>query len=129
MGAGIAKTFRARYPEMFEEFRRKCKAQPKQFNLGDCWRWKADNQPWVFNLGTQERYWRRRASYEAIEVALRSMKHQADAEGITRILMPRIGMGYRGLSWKKVRAIVESVFGDWQGTLVVYEEYVQGNVV
>ncbi len=126
MGAGIAKTFRARYPEMYEEYRRRCKAEPRQFNLGECWLWKADNQPWVFNLGTQEGYWRARASYEAIDTALRSMRQQADVEGITRIAVPRIGVGYGGLSWKKVRAIVEAVFGDRHGTLVVYEEYVPG---
>jgi hypothetical protein len=28
MGAGIAKTFRKRYPEMFDEYRSRCKAQP-----------------------------------------------------------------------------------------------------
>jgi N-glycosidase YbiA len=55
---------------------------------------------------------------------LKEMRRQADAEGITSIAMPRIGVGYGGLSWKKVRAIVEAVFGDWPGTLVVYEEYV-----
>ncbi len=127
MGAGIAKTFRERYPEMFDEYRRRCKAEPRRFNLGDCWLWKADDQPWVFNLATQEGYWRARASYEAIETALRSMRQQADAEGLTRIAMPRIGVGYGGLSWKKVRAIVEAVFGDWDGTLVVYEEFVPGS--
>ena len=126
MGAGVARTFRARYPEMYEEYRRRCKAEPRQFNLGDCWLWKADDQPWVFNLGTQEGYWRARASYEAIETALRRMREQADAEGITSIAIPRIGVGYGGLSWKKVRAIVEAVFGDWPGTLVVYEEFVAG---
>jgi len=101
MGAGIAKNFRARYPEMYEEYRRRCKAEPRQFNLGECWLWKADNQPWVFNLGTQEGYWRARASYEAIDTALRSMRQQADVEGITRIAVPRIGVGYGGLSWKE----------------------------
>ncbi len=105
MGAGIAKNFRARYPEMYEEDRRRCKAEPRQFNLGECWLWKADNQLWVFNLGTQEGYWRARASYEAIDTALRSMRQQADVEGITRIAVSRIGVGYGGLSWKKVRAI------------------------
>src|SRR5438067_1457780 len=30
---------------------------------------------------------------------------------------------YGGLSWKKVRAIVEEVFGSWKGTLYVYEAY------
>jgi putative acetyltransferase len=112
MGAGIARTFRARYPEMYEGYRRRCKAEPRQFNLGDCWLWKSDARPWIFNLGTQEGYWRSRSSYEAIDTALRRMYEQADGEGITSIAMPRIGVGYGGLSWKKVRAIIESVFGD-----------------
>jgi O-acetyl-ADP-ribose deacetylase (regulator of RNase III) len=128
MGAGIAKTFRERYPKMFDEYRRRCKAEPRQFNLGDFWLWKADDQPWVFNLATQERYWRGRASYEAIETGLRSMRQQADAEGLTCVAIPRIGVGYGGLSWKKVRTIVEAVFGDWDGTLVVYEDFVPGSV-
>jgi hypothetical protein len=31
------------------------------------------------------------------------------------------------LSWRKVRAIIEAVFEDWKGTLVLYEEYVPGD--
>ena len=126
MGAGVAKTIRARYPELYEEYRVRCKAEPRRFNLGDCWLWKADDQPWVFNLGTQEGYWRSRASYEAIEASLKEMRRQADAEGVASIAMPRIGVGYGGLSWKKVRAIVEAVLGDWPGLVVVYEEFVTG---
>jgi O-acetyl-ADP-ribose deacetylase (regulator of RNase III) len=98
MGAGVAKTIRARYPAMYEEYRSRCEAEPRRFNLGDCWLSKADDPPWVFNLGTQEGYWRSRASYEAIETALKEMRRQADAEGITSIAMPRIGVGYGGLS-------------------------------
>jgi O-acetyl-ADP-ribose deacetylase (regulator of RNase III) len=124
MGAGVATGFRDRYPEMFAEYRRRCKAQPRLFNLGDAWLWKANDKPWVFNLGTQEGVWRARASYEAVETALKRMRQQADREGITRVAMPRIGAGYGGLSWKKVRAIIEQVFGGWDGTLYVYEEYV-----
>jgi O-acetyl-ADP-ribose deacetylase (regulator of RNase III) len=123
MGAGIATGFRDRYPEMFAEFRRRCKAEPREFNLGDAFLWKADGCPWVFNLGTHEGVWRARASYEAIEVALKSMRHQADEENLACIAMPRIGAGYGGLSWRKVRAVVEKVFADWPGTLYVYEEY------
>ena len=126
MGDGIAKTFRARYPEIYEEYRKRCKAEPRLFNLGDCWLWEAEGQPWVFNLGTQEGFWRSRASYKAIEMALGEMRRQADAEKITSIAIPRIGVGYGGLSWKKVRAIVVTVFGDWPGTLIVYEEFITG---
>jgi O-acetyl-ADP-ribose deacetylase (regulator of RNase III) len=107
MGAGIAKIFRSHNPEMHDEYRSRCKAEPRQFNLGDCWLWRSDDQPWFFNLGTQEGYWRSRASYEAIETALRAMRMQADAEGVTCIAMPRIGVGYGGLSGKEVRAIAD----------------------
>jgi O-acetyl-ADP-ribose deacetylase (regulator of RNase III) len=124
MGAGIATGFRDRYPAMYEQYRARCKAKPREFNLGDVWLWKSDDQPWVFNLGTQEGVWRARASYEAIEQALRRMRELADAEGVTSIAIPCIGVGYGGLSWKKVRAIVQRVFADWPGHLVVYEEFV-----
>ena len=109
---------------MYEEYHRRCKAEPRSFNFGDCWLWEPEGLPWVFNLGIQEGYWRSRASYEAIETALLGMVRQADDRGITSIAIPRIGVGYGGLSWKKVRAIVEAVFEKWPGTLVVYEDFV-----
>src|ERR1051326_1361472 len=105
MGAGIAVGIKARYPEMFDEYRRRCKANPREFNLGDVFLWKADDKPWVFNLGTQENVWLRRATYEAVEQALRTMREIADHENVTSIGMPRIGAGYGSLSWKKVRVI------------------------
>jgi O-acetyl-ADP-ribose deacetylase (regulator of RNase III) len=124
MGAGIAIGFRDRYPDMYEEYRRRCKAEPRRFNLGECWLWKTAHRPWVFNLGTQEKYWRARASYEAIETALKRMRRSAGRHGVSRIALPRIGTGYGGLSWKKVRAIIERVFAGWRGTLYVYEKFV-----
>lgn len=124
MGAGIAVGFRERYPEMYAEYRRRCKAAPREFNLGDAFLWKTDDhRPWVFNLATQENYWHSRATYAAVEQALSAMRTLADAEGIPSIAIPRIGVGYGGLSWKNVRAIVERIFTDWPGTLYVYEEY------
>ena len=41
----------------WEQFRANCRANPREFNLGDAWLWKAEGQPWVFNLGTQEGIW------------------------------------------------------------------------
>ena len=96
MGAGIAKGFRERYPDMYDEYRKRCKAKPRRFNMGDAWLWKEEGHPWVFNLGTQEGYWRARASYEAIETALKNMRKRAVEEKIASIAIPRIGAGYGG---------------------------------
>ena len=51
------------------------------------------------------------------------MRELADAEGIRSIAAPRIAAGYGGLSWKKVKALIDTVFADWPGTLYVYEEF------
>ncbi len=123
MGAGVAVGFRTRYPAMFERYREMCRATPRLFNPGDCWLWREGGGPPVFNLATQETYWRGRATYEAVESALRSMRRQADEAGIGRITMPRVGAGMGGLSWKKVKAVIERVFAGWAGRLVVIEEY------
>jgi O-acetyl-ADP-ribose deacetylase (regulator of RNase III) len=121
--AEVAGAFRDRYPAMYAEYHRQCKAQPRQFNPGDAWLWKADGQPWVFNLGTQEGVWRARASYAAVEASLKNMRRQADREGVTSIAVPRVGAGYGGLSWRKVRAVIERALAGWPGTLYVYEGY------
>ena len=52
------------------------------------------------------------------------MRGLADAECIQSIAIPHIGVGYGGLSWKKVHTIVERIFTDWPGALFVYEGYV-----
>jgi O-acetyl-ADP-ribose deacetylase (regulator of RNase III) len=122
MGAGIAVGFKERYPAMFEEYRRRCKARPPEFALGSAFFWREKGKPAVFNLGTQPRP-ALGATYPAVEAALRAMRTNADTEGVTSIAMPRIAAGYGGLSWKKVRALIDSVFADWPGTVYVYEEF------
>lgn len=51
MGKGIAVSFRERWPEMYEEYRRLCKAG--DFALGDVFVWEVGGEA-VFNLGTQK---------------------------------------------------------------------------
>jgi O-acetyl-ADP-ribose deacetylase (regulator of RNase III) len=61
------------------------------------------------------------ATYEAVERALENMRHVADENGIKSIAMPRVGAGYGGLDWSKVREFVEKVFSTGHGTLYVRE--------
>jgi O-acetyl-ADP-ribose deacetylase (regulator of RNase III) len=125
MGAGVAVGFRERYPAMFDEFRRRCKAEPPEFGLGDVFFWREEGKPAVFNLGTQTRPGRG-ATYPVVEQALAAMRATADREGVRTVAVPRLAAGYGGLSWKKVRALVEAAFADWVGTLFVYEEFQPG---
>lgn len=125
MGAGVAVGFRDRYPAMFEEFRRRCRAKPKEFDLGSVFLWREPGLPAVFNLGTQPRPGRG-ATYPIVETALKALRAAADEAGIRTLAMPRIAAGYGGLSWKKVRALIDSAFAEWPGTVYVYEEFKEG---
>ena len=125
MGAGIAVGFKERYPAMFEEFRRRCKAKPPEFALGDVFLWREAGKPAVFNLGTQPRPGRG-ATYPVVEAVLLALRSASDGAGIRSIAMPRIAAGYGGLSWKKVKAQIEAAFAGWAGMLYVYEEFQEG---
>lgn len=122
MGAGVAVGFKERYPAMYEEYRRRCKTDPPGFVMGDVFLWREAGKPAVFNLGTQPRPGRG-ATYPAVETALRAMREAADTAGIRSIAVPRIAAGYGGLSWKKVKALIDAAFGEWAGTLTVYEDF------
>jgi O-acetyl-ADP-ribose deacetylase (regulator of RNase III) len=121
MGAGIAVGFKTRYPQMYVEYRKRCLTSPRRFNLGDCFLWREETKPVVLNLGTQEGLGG--ASYLAVERALENMRRVADENQIKNIAMPRIGAGYGGLDWSRVRDLVEKVFGAWHGTVYVYEKF------
>ena len=125
MGAWIAVGFKERYPEMFEEFKRRFKAKPPEFTLGDVFLWREAGKPAVFNLGTQPRPGRG-ATYPIVESVLKQLRVEADEAGIRSIAMPRIAAGYGGLSWKKVKAQIEACFADWPGVLHFYEEFKEG---
>ncbi len=120
MGAGIALRFKEDYPAMYVEYRRRCKARPRQFNLGDAFLWKEESKPHVFNLATQELPGPH-ATYQAIETSMISMMNQAEVEHITSIAIPKVGSMLGGLEWPKVRAVVAKVFSVWTGTLHVYQ--------
>ena len=53
-GGGHRRDLPVSLPGMEEEYRRRCKAEPRRFNVGDCRPWEVESQPWAFNLVTQE---------------------------------------------------------------------------
>jgi O-acetyl-ADP-ribose deacetylase (regulator of RNase III) len=127
MGSGIAVQVKKRYPALFEEYRALCLATPRAFNPGDAWLWLADDAPDVFNLATQDGYVGfRPAKLEYVRAALVNMRERAGEAEITSIAMPAIGAGLGGLRWRDVRSEIDAAFGDWEGTLTVYERYVRG---
>jgi len=119
MGRGIAVEFRRRYPRMFAAYRERC--SEGRFGLGDVFPW-TEAGITVFNLGTQQ-HWKTRAELPAVERALRELVRQAEAAGLPRVGLPRIGAGLGGLDWAEVRGLLERVGAGTAVELVVFEEY------
>jgi O-acetyl-ADP-ribose deacetylase (regulator of RNase III) len=119
MGAGIAVEFKARFPKMFDEYKRRC--ADGQFLPGDVFAW-AEGDVTIYNLGTQKT-WRTRATLSAIEKSVIQMVRLAEQAGTLRIGLPKIGAGLGGLDWAKVKKLLERIGESTTVTLRVFEEY------
>lgn len=108
MGAGIAKTFRDKYPGMapflMGYVRRYNMTYPScvWYNTGD---------RKVFNLITKDKYWNK-PTYFTLTCSLLSMRKQCLDLGITKVAMPLIGCGLDKLRWGKVKKIIMETFED-----------------
>jgi O-acetyl-ADP-ribose deacetylase (regulator of RNase III) len=115
MGAGIAKQFKQRFPEMYREYRQRC--QRGQFSLGDIFVWQDDDLV-IYNLATQP-VPRPSATLQAIDTSIRAALVDADQRGLPRIGVPRIGAGLGGLGWPDVAAVLDAAAADHPADLVV----------
>ena len=121
MGAGIAVEFRARWPQMFEQYRNLCHRDELQ--PGGYFLYK-DSDPWILNLATQSTT--RGATLEHISGCLHAIASSYLAEGITSLAMPRLGAGLGGLRWEDVKHVIVGELGSLTIPVFVYEEYVAG---
>lgn len=113
MGAGIAKEFRRRWPNMYDEYRKLC--EERLLQPGQIYPYRIardpeeDPSPWyVINVASQE-YPGPDASYEWLESGVRAALDFCTDRGLVSLALPRIGCGIGGLSWEKVRDTLERV--------------------
>lgn len=102
MRAGVANEFRVRFPEMYEDFRWRCRRD--LFPLGSGYVYYNEEKPHVINLATQAQ---EGATLELLESAFRWLAQAEFDEPIKRVAMPRIGCGLGGLEWREVRSLLE----------------------
>lgn len=72
----------------------------------------------VFNLVTKEKYYHK-PTYQSIKEALISMRDIMFDFYIDKIALPKIGCGLDKLDWEMVKCIIEDVFHDFSGEIVV----------
>jgi O-acetyl-ADP-ribose deacetylase (regulator of RNase III) len=102
MGKGLAKSFRDRYPAMFNAYVSIC--EKGLLEPGKLWLWQGPDQ-WVLNFPTKK-HWRQPSRIEWIEAGLEKFVREYEARGITEISFPRLGCGNGNLDWNDVRPLM-----------------------
>lgn len=104
MGKGIAKEFKAIYPEMFDKYKRFC--ETGQLVVGKLWLYKTPNK-WILNFPTKTT-WRSPSELDYIESGLKNFTENYAKHGITSIAFPPLGCGNGELNWEsQVRPLME----------------------
>src|SRR5262249_32313608 len=117
MGKGVALAFKERYPDMYDDYRRRCEAgeiRPGVLTLY------TTTRPWVLNFPTK-RHWRNRSRLEDIEAGLKELAAQYKAWCIESLGVPALGCGHGGLDWSEVRPLIEKSLGPLEIDVEVYE--------
>ncbi|MBP8986103.1 MAG: macro domain-containing protein [Syntrophobacterales bacterium] len=99
MGKGVALEFKKRFPDMFEDYVRRCKT--KQVSLGRPYLFKRLFPPWVLNFPTKD-HWRSVSRLEDIVEGLRYLQYHYKEWGITSLAVPPLGCGQGQLEWRVV---------------------------
>lgn len=106
MGAGIAKGFKERWPDMYEEYRRQCKSG--ELAPGGMMGWIPEDGPTIYNVASQD-FPGPNAKLEWLSAGIYNALRDADSRGYDRIAVPMIGAGIGGLQWPEVEAFLRGL--------------------
>jgi O-acetyl-ADP-ribose deacetylase (regulator of RNase III) len=108
MGKGVALEFRRRFPAMFEEYARQCKAgtlRPGQ--ILPC----RKSTPWILNFAVKDD-WKHPSKLEWVESCLAKFVDNYRSLGITSVAFPQLGAMNGGLPWPKVQELMRRYLRD-----------------
>jgi O-acetyl-ADP-ribose deacetylase (regulator of RNase III)/uncharacterized protein YwgA len=103
MGKGIAQEFKKRFPEMFEDYLRRC--ERKEIRLGVPYIYKTLIMPQIINFPTKE-HWKSVSKSSDIEKGLDYLMSHYRQWGITSLAVPPLGCGNGQLEWKVIGPLI-----------------------
>lgn len=121
MGKGVALQFKERYPMNFHLYASACKRGEVQ--IGKMFITSTNsmtNPKWIINFPTKK-HWMHKSSYVYIESGLDDLVDQIQKLNIQSIAIPPLGAGQGGLSWEKVKEIIEKKLGNLDIPISVFE--------
>lgn len=115
MGAGLAKQFADKFPDMYADYVEICALG--LFDIGDLHTYQiADNCPfphpsYIINLPTKK-HWKNPSKLEFIDAGLLKLDEMCSILGISRVALPKLGCGLGGLEWEEVYSLIRRRLSD-----------------
>lgn len=116
MGKGLALSFKKRYPQMFEAYRKAC--DKHQLTIGKLMIYYAPDH-WILMFPTKEN-WRNPSKIEYLEAGLKKFVNTYADKGITSIAFPKLGCGNGELAWADVKPVMERYLKPLPITIYIY---------
>lgn len=99
MGKGIALGFRKHFPEMYEDYLRRC--EKHEVRLGRPYLYRRAIPPNIINFPTKD-HWRSVSRLSDITTALKYLEAHIHEWGVTSLAVPPLGCGEGQLEWRVV---------------------------
>jgi len=120
MGAGIAKEFKLRYPDMFADYKQRCEDGRVLIGEPYCWKPADESARWVLLFPTKQ-HWRNPSQIEWLESGLLHLAENYKKWGIRSLAMPALGCSLGGLDWQQVKPLMEKYLGEMEVPVEIYE--------
>jgi len=122
MGAGIARQFKEKFPDMFVVYESACQRGELQLGTMHVVQVKEnDTTRYIINFPTLA-HWSDKSTLATIESGLADLVRVVQEKGIQSIAIPPLGCGVGGLEWEDVRLLIEGAFKNVEGVTVhLYE--------
>lgn len=103
MGKGIALEFKKRFPEMFDDYEKRC--ERKEVKPGIPYLYKTLLSPQIINFPTKD-HWKSVSRISDIERGMQILLREYMEWGVTSLAIPALGCGNGQLEWKAVRPLI-----------------------
>jgi O-acetyl-ADP-ribose deacetylase (regulator of RNase III)/uncharacterized protein YwgA len=120
MGKGIALEFKKRFPEMFDDYIKKC--ERKEVKPGVPYLFRTLLLPQVINFPTKD-HWKSVSRIEDIERGLQHLLRQYKEWGITSLAIPPLGCGNGQLEWRTVGPLIYKYAKQMEISVELYAPY------
>lgn len=117
MGAGLAKAFRVRYPELYPAYRKA--AFSGAFRRWNFYLYSVSDEHKILCLPTKG-HWRFPSQLSWVDCALEQVARRYEAAGITSLAIPAIGCGHGKLDWSAVHALIHKWLGPLELEVGIY---------